>query len=153
MRMHRVGKTSAILVAVAGLLGTAGYAVAVSPVGYLLFEYGCGDSERRLGEALAKEPVLEMPPPSAGAGEPYRSCDDDDLFVVAGRSYAYQGSRENALRHYLDVASSRGWRPAAGDCLAKRIDGTTAYLTVWGPEKGSLDVEITADRDDSRWCE
>ncbi|MES5824404.1 hypothetical protein [Streptomyces sp. RG80] len=161
MRMHRVGKTLAVVVAAVGLLGTAGYVATGSSVGpsvgssagYFPFGYGCGDAEERLGEALAKESVLDVPPSSAGAGESYRSCDDDDLFVVAGRSYAYEGSRESALRHYLDVGSTRGWRTAAGDCLAKRIDGTTAYLTVWGPEKGTLDVEITADRAGSRWCE
>ncbi|MEU9915166.1 hypothetical protein [Streptomyces sp. NPDC051001] len=41
----------------------------------------------------------------------------------------------------------------AGDCFAKSVGDTTGYLTVSGPDEGTLQVEITADREDSRWCE
>lgn len=154
MRMNRVGISLAAVVAAAGLLGTAAFVVVESPVGYFLFEYGCGDAEDQLGEVLAGESVLEAAPEGSRGGESHRDCDDDDLFVVAGRSYAYEGSSESALEHYRDAASERGWRAtAAGDCFAKRVDGTTAYLTVEGPDEGTLYVEIVADRGDSRWCE
>ncbi|MER6188068.1 hypothetical protein [Streptomyces sp. NPDC001652] len=153
MRMHRVGKTLAALVAAGGLLGTAGYVVVGSSAGDLLFGYGCGDAEERLGEVLAAESVLEVPPDGSRGGESYQECDDDDRFVVAGRSYAYEGSPQSAIQHYRDRASAQGWRAVAGDCFAKSVGDTTGYLTVWGPDEGTLQVEITADREDSRWCE
>lgn len=153
MRMHRVGKTLAALVVAGGLLGTAGYVAVGSPAGNPLFGYGCGDAEERLGEVLAGESVLEVPPDGSRNGESYQECDDDDLFVVAGRSYAYDGSPQSALQHYRDRASAQGWRAVAGDCFTKPVGDTTGYLTVWGPDEGTLQVEITADREDGRWCE
>lgn len=153
MRMHRVGKTLAALVVAGGLLGTAGYLAVGSTAGSPLFGYGCGAAEERLGEVLAGESVLEVPPDGSGSAESYQECDDDDRFVVAGRSYAYDGSRRSALQHYRDRASAQGWRAVAGDCFAKPVGETTGYLTVGGPDEGTLQVEIIADRDDSRWCE
>lgn len=153
MRMHRVGKTVAALVVAGGLLGTAGYVAVGSPAGNLLFGYGCGAAEERLGEALAGESVLAVPPDGSSSAESYQECDDDDRFVVAGRSYAYDGSRQSALQHYRDRASAQGWRAVAGDCFTKPVGDTTGYLTVGGPDAGTLHVEIIADRDGSRWCE
>lgn len=149
--MHRVGISLAGL-AIAGLLGAAAYVAVGSPVAYFLFEHGCRAEEESLGEALAAESVLDAPPEGAGERESYQECDDDDLFVVAGKSYAYGGSRNGALAHYRDAARAAGWRGHAEDCFTRRIDGTTAYLTVEGPADGTLHVEIIADREGSRWC-
>ncbi|WP_245685519.1 hypothetical protein [Streptomyces yerevanensis] len=151
MRIHRVGTSLVGLLAAVGL-GTAAFVVVGSPLGYFLFEYGCRAEEDRLGEVLAGESVLGARPEGAGEGEPYQGCDDDDLFVVAGTSYAYGEPRESVLAHYRKAALAEGWRVRTKDCFAKRIDGTTAYLTVEGPTDGSLQVEIVADRDDSDWC-
>ncbi|MGW0712570.1 hypothetical protein ACWD4G_42690 [Streptomyces sp. NPDC002643] len=57
---------------------------------------------RRAGRALAslikRMAGLEVPwPERAEAREPYEACDDDDLFVVAGREYAYDGDRDAVL--------------------------------------------------------
>jgi hypothetical protein len=158
--MHRVGMTLAVGAGVLGVLGAGGFAVVKSPVGYFLFEYGCGSGEERLGEALAGEAVLDGPAPEgSGGGESYQECDDDDLFVVAGRSYAYTGSRSSALAHYRDLAAASGWRAVSGDdgvgggdCFGKPVGGTTAYLTVEGPAEGVLHVEIVADRGGGDWC-
>jgi hypothetical protein len=152
MRIHKVGTSLAGLLAAVGLLGTAAFVAVGAPLGYFLFEYGCGAEEDRFGEVLAGESVLGARPKGAGEGEPYQGCDDDDLFVVAGTSYAYGGPRESVLAHYREAALAEGWQVRAEDCFAKRIDGTTAYLTVEGPTGGSLQIEIIVDRDDSHWC-
>ncbi|WP_371579136.1 hypothetical protein [Streptomyces sp. NBC_01314] len=135
--------------------------MAIPEVSFLM-EYGCGDAEDRLGEALAGDAVLDDGPDGVGAGEPYEGCDDDDLFVVAGKSYTYtytydkgQGrgregdvvAHESALAHYRDVAQAHGWRYRSSGCFDKRIDGTTAYLTIGGPTDGALDVGIIATRE------
>ncbi|NNN35414.1 hypothetical protein HLK59_34605 [Streptomyces sp. S3(2020)] len=96
---------------------------------------------------------MEAAPDGSRSGESYQECDDDDRFVVAGRSYAYDGSRQSALRHYRDRAAAQGWRAVADDCFSKPVGDTTGYLTVWGPDEGTLQAEIVADRDDGRWCE
>ncbi|MDN3024810.1 hypothetical protein [Streptomyces sp. S.PB5] len=154
MHMNRVGKMLATVVAAVGLLGAAGFVVVGSSAGDLLFGYGCGEAEDALGEALAAESVLGVAPEGSRGRGSYQECDDDDRFVVAGRAYGYDGKRESALEHYRRTASERGWGPVAdGECFAKRVDGTTAYLTVWGPQDGKLQVEIIADRGDGRWCE
>ncbi|KUO21106.1 hypothetical protein [Streptomyces dysideae] len=153
MRMHRVGRSLAGLVAAAGLAGTAAFVVAGSPVGYFLFEYGCGSEEEKLGDVLAEESVLDAQPEEFGEPDPYQHCDDDDLFVVAGKSYSYGGSRDSVLAHYREAAPAKGWKPRSEDCFAKRIDGTTAFLMVEGPADGTVEIAITADRDDSGdWC-
>lgn len=137
----------AAAVAAFGAVIGVGATLVVSPAGYVLFEYGCGDSEEDLGEALAADAVLDVAPDGAGEKESYESCDDDDLFVVAGHSYTYDGTHEAALAHYREAAQAGGWRQREGDCFSKEIDGTDAYLTVDGPADGSLAVEIVAARE------
>ncbi|MFE4176800.1 hypothetical protein ACFRR7_32955 [Streptomyces sp. NPDC056909] len=129
------------------------------PVGYFVFMYGCGEAEDRLTEAIAGDPVLDARPAGAAKEQPYDGCDDDDLFVYAGTDYSYHAPRQSVLGHYEETARANGWRPratsedgAAADCFVKRIDGTTAYLTVDGPDNGKVHVSITADRAGSEWC-
>ncbi|MEE1757008.1 hypothetical protein [Streptomyces sp. SP18CS02] len=151
MRGQRVGMLLSGLVAVA----VAMFGV---PVGYFVFVYGCGKQEDRLAETIAGDPVLADGPAGAGEGTPYQGCDDDDLFVYAGKDYPYGASRQGALAHYQESARAHGWRPrtapgeAPADCFTKRIGGTTAYLTLEGPDDGALRMEIVADRADSDWC-
>ncbi|MYV52529.1 hypothetical protein GT042_08450 [Streptomyces sp. SID3212] len=108
---------------------------------------------------MAGDPVLGATPAAAEKGEPYRGCDDDDLFVYAGTDYRYGGTRQSVLDHYRESAQANGWRsrPVRGDesvsdCFTKRIGGTTAYLTVQGPENGTVQAEIVADHARSDWC-
>ncbi|MEV7684124.1 hypothetical protein AB0O64_37150 [Streptomyces sp. NPDC088341] len=129
------------------------------PVGYFVFMYGCGEAEDRLTEAIAGDPVLDARPAGAGKEQPYDGCDDDSLFVYVGTDYAYHAPRQSVLGHYEETARANGWRPratsedgAAADCFVKRIDGTTAYLTVDGPDNGKVEVSIIADRAGSEWC-
>ncbi|GGU32239.1 hypothetical protein [Streptomyces daghestanicus] len=149
----RIRKTGTVLggLALGALLSAAAWQAAGTPPVSLL-AYGCGDAEDRLGDALAGEPVLATAPDGARVKESYRSCDDDDLFVVAGTSYAYDGTRGTALAHLRADAAAQGWRDGAGTCLTKRVGGTTAYLTLEGPDDGTLWVELVADRDNSDWC-
>ncbi|MDX3135366.1 hypothetical protein PV367_37505 [Streptomyces europaeiscabiei] len=158
----RVMKVWLPAVGIAALLGVAAVKVvdvAIPEVGFLM-EYGCGDAEDRLGEALAGDAVLDDEPDGAGAGEAYDGCDDDDLFVVAGKSYTYDEGQgrgresdvlvhESVLAHYRDAAQANGWRYRSSGCFSKSIDGTTAYLTIDGPADGALDVEIIATRESS----
>lgn len=148
MRMQRVG------IAAAGIVAAVGLVIVGAPVGYFLVGYGCGADEERLGEALARDPVLDDGPDGAEERESYQECDDDDLFVVAGKAYAYEGeSRESVLVHYRDAAQAHGWRHRVDDCFSKRIDGTVAYLSVEGLADGAFEVSILADRDDTgSWC-
>ncbi|MEV0226915.1 hypothetical protein [Streptomyces sp. NPDC050704] len=155
MRQRRVGiKSAGLAVLAAAVVVTVGI-----PAGYFLVVYGCGEKEDRLAAAIAGDPVLDAGPAGAGQGRPYKGCDDDDLWVYAGNSYSYGGSRESALVHYRDAAQANGWRPrdsasaaSGSDCFTKRIGGTTAYLDVEDAGDGSVLVEIVADRTGSDWC-
>ncbi|MGP2437243.1 hypothetical protein [Streptomyces sp. JW3] len=152
MRIRTAGISLSGLLLTAGLLGFAYQAVG-EPARYLLFEYGCGDPEDRLGQALAAEAVLAAGPAGAGAGRPYRSCDDDDLSVVAGASYPYEGSAAAVRAYYRTAAPDQGWQPRTDACYRKRIGGTTAYLTLEAPAGRELSVEIIADRaGGGAWC-
>ncbi|MEU4657347.1 hypothetical protein AB0G32_25990 [Streptomyces sp. NPDC023723] len=151
MRIRMAGISLSGLLLTAGLLGLTHQAVG-EPAWNLLFEYGCGDPEDRLGEALAADAVLAAGPAGAGTGRPYRSCDDDDLFVVAGASYRYPGTGASVRAHYRTAAPAQGWRPRTDACYTKRIGGTTAYLTLEEPAGRELAVEIIADRDGGAWC-
>lgn len=153
MRGTRAGIRPAAAAVVAGLLLTG------LPALYFLTVYGCGEEEDRLAGVMAGETVLDAAPEGAGREDRYQECDDDDRFVVVGARYRYDGSPENALRHYGEAARADGWRPrtAAGDdtaasCFAKPMGGTTAYLDVEGPDDGLLHVEIVADHAKSQWC-
>ncbi|WP_338897518.1 hypothetical protein WBG99_19485 [Streptomyces sp. TG1A-60] len=147
MRMAMVGTWAAVVMVVMGLV------VVGVPVGYFLFVYGCGREEERLGEALAGDPVLGEGVEGVRAEESYQGCDDDDLFVVAGKSYRYGGDRKSVLAHYREAAPAHGWRYRTNDCFTKSIDGAVASLTLHGPADGSLQVEIVAVREDPEpWC-
>ncbi|MET8112106.1 hypothetical protein [Streptomyces prasinus] len=153
MRRTGAGALATAVVAVAGLV------LVGLPAVYFLAGYGCGEEEDRLAGAMAAETVLSAVPEGADRASRYQECDEDDLFVTAGARYEYGGSPKAALRYYREAARADGWRPrtTAGDetapvCLTKPVDGTTAYLSVEGPEKGLLDVEIVADRAGSKWC-
>lgn len=158
----RMLKVWLLTVGIAALLGVAAVkgAVGAIPEVEFLMEYGCGGEEDRLGEALAGDAVLDDEPDGAGAGEAYDGCDDDDLFVVAGKSYTYDEGQgrgresdvvvhESVLAHYRDAAQAHGWRYRSSGCFSKSIDGTTAYLTIDGPTGGVLDVGIIASREPS----
>ncbi|GAB3179490.1 hypothetical protein GCM10027162_32060 [Streptomyces incanus] len=147
------GTRAAAVVAVAGLL------LVGLPTVYFLTTYGCGGAEDRLAEAMADEAVLGTAPEGADRASHDQECDDDDLFVTVGTQYRYDGSPKTALRHYREAARADGWRPratAGGEtvpgCFTKAVDGTTAYLTVEGPEEGVLHVDIIADHAESEWC-
>ncbi|MEU6676372.1 hypothetical protein [Streptomyces sp. NPDC046925] len=129
------------------------------PAACFLTSYGCGEEEDRLAEALAGEAVLDSVPEGADREDRYRECDDDDRFVVVGTRYRHGDSADGVLRHYEAAASAAGWRPRAAKggntvpgCFTKPVGGTTAYLTVEGPDDGRLHVEIIADRAGSPWC-
>ncbi|MFF8382621.1 hypothetical protein ACF053_03075 [Streptomyces kanasensis] len=130
------------------------------PAVYFVTVHGCGEAEHRLARTMAREAVLAVAPArGAERVDTYEGCDDDDLFVWAGRTYRYGGPAEAALRRYREAAEADGWRQrtvAAGDpvsgCLGKELGGTTAYLTVGETDGGLLDVSITADRQGSEWC-
>lgn len=129
------------------------------PAVYFLTAYGCGEEEDRLAAAMAGEPVLGTAPEGADRASRYQECDDDDRFVTVGTQHQYAGSPKTALRHYREAAQADSWRPrttADGEpvpgCFTKAVDGTTAYLTVEGPEKGVLDVGIIGDHAESEWC-
>ncbi len=129
------------------------------PVRYFLFSYGCGEAEDRLSEAIARDPVLDTLPAGAGEGERYEECDDDDLFVSVGTEFPYDASRRSVLVHYRETARANGWQPlptgtdgSPPDCFSKRIGGTTAFLSVYGPDNGMASVGITADHSGSNWC-
>lgn len=134
-----------------GIAAVLGLVVVGAPVGYFLVAYGCGTEEERLGEALARDPVLDDGPDGAEVRESYQECDDDDLFVAAGKVYGYEGeSRESVLVHYRGAAQAHGWLlHGAGDCFSKEIDGTVAYLSIEGPADGAFQVGVIADRDDT----
>ncbi|MFJ3665775.1 hypothetical protein ACIPSE_04905 [Streptomyces sp. NPDC090106] len=157
MHMRKVGMGLGAAVAVGGLLGVGALVAVKSPVGELLLRYGCGGDEEQLGELLAAEGVLEDAPDGAALdGDTYRTCDDDDLFVAVGRTYAYSGSRASALDHYR---AAQGWNTVGGPgdgCFSRPVGvlagDVTAYLTVDGPREGTLRVEIIADRGGSAWC-
>lgn len=129
------------------------------PAVYFLTTYGCGGAEDRLAEAMTDETVLGTAPEGADRASRYQECDDDDRFVAVGTQYRYDGSTRTALRHYREAAQADGWRPrttAGGEtvpgCFTKAVGGTTAYLTVEGPERGVLDVGIIGDHVESEWC-
>lgn len=105
-------------------------------------------AEERLGGGVGRESVPGDGPERPEAREPYEECDDDDLFAVAGRAYAYDGARESVVAHCRDAARGQGWRQRAVDCFSERIDGTTAHLGVEGPAGGSCQVELIADREE-----
>ncbi|MGW1669553.1 hypothetical protein [Streptomyces sp. NPDC002324] len=150
MGIKRAGTTATGVVAVMALLFVG------LPVGYFLVAYGCGREEERFGVTLADESVLGAGiAGAAGAAvvDTYQECDDDDLTVVVGRAYRYDGAREGVLRHYRDAAQADGWRHRADDCFTKRIDGALASLMLEGPADGSFAVEIAAAADSSEaWC-
>lgn len=136
-----------------------GLLLAALPAVYFLTVYGCGGTEDRLAGVLAGEAVLDLAPgPGAERVETYSGCDDDDLSVTAGVLYRYGGSAQGALDRYREAAQADGWRQrsAAGapvpGCIAKRLDGTTAYFSVEEADGGLLAVGITADRQGSPWC-
>ncbi|PWJ07582.1 hypothetical protein DKG34_08985 [Streptomyces sp. NWU49] len=88
----------------------------------------------------------------------YRDC-GDDRFVAVGTRYRYGGSPKNALAHCREAAGADGWRPsttAEGEtvsgCFTESMGGTTAYLSVEGPDDGLLHVEIVADCAGSQRC-
>nr|WSZ97443.1 hypothetical protein OH820_18875 [Streptomyces sp. NBC_00857] len=152
MSRQRVGVLLAGLVAVPAVM-----LVGVS-AGYFTFTYGCGEAETRLAEAMAADPVLDAGPGDASKGELYKECDDDDLFVSVGTEYPYSAPRQNNPGHYIEAAQAKGWQSlvrseddSLPECFTKRIDGTTAYLTVDGTGGGTR-LEITADRGGSEWC-
>lgn len=130
------------------------------PAVYFVTVYGCGEAEHRLARTMARETVLAAAPArGAERVDAYEGCDDDDLFVWAGRTYRYGGPAEAALRRYREAAEADGWRrraAVAGEpvsvCLTKELDGTTAYLTVDEADGGLFEVSITADRQNSEWC-
>ncbi len=143
----------------AGLVAVPVVMLVGVPAGYFLFVYGCGEQEDRLAETMAGDPVLDAGPAGAGKGVPYKGCDDDDLFVSVGREYKHGASLRSTLVHYREAAQANGWRPSGArgddsvsDCFTKRMGGTTAYLTVNGPDNGTVRVEIIADRAGSDWC-
>ncbi|SCF92294.1 hypothetical protein GA0115259_104884 [Streptomyces sp. MnatMP-M17] len=144
---------------VAGLIAVPMVMFVGEPIRYFLFTYGCREEEDRLAEALAGDPVLDAPPTGAGKAETYKGCDDDDLFVWVGTEFPYDASRQSVLVHYRETARANGWQPQAtdadgrpSDCFTKRIGGTTAYLSVYGPDNGKAGVGITADQAGSEWC-
>ncbi|MBQ0829379.1 hypothetical protein J5Y05_23220 [Streptomyces sp. RG38] len=97
--------------------------------------------------------MLGTAPEGARPQGRYRGCDDDDRRVVAGAGHRYGGSAEQVLRYYDEAAPAAGWRGTeVPGCFAKEVDGTTAYLTVEGPEGGVLLVEVLADREASAMC-
>ena len=130
-----------------------------TPVGYFLFVYGCGQKEDRLMEALEQDLVLDGGPAGAGGSEPYKGCDDDDLWVYAGSNHPYEGTKQTALTHFREAARKNGWQPygdsgtgSGPDCFTKSIGGTTAYFTVEGPSDGVVTAEIIADHAGTDWC-
>ncbi|CAM5486316.1 hypothetical protein [Streptomyces aurantiogriseus] len=140
----------------AGVL-VAGVVTLGPPAVYFLTGYGCGDAEDRLAGVLAGEGVLEAEPEWAEREESYRSCDDDDLFVVAGARYELAGSAADSSRsvlgHYRQAALADGWQAhSTAGCFTKAVGGTTAYLQVENPADGGFHVEIVAQRDGSQWC-
>ncbi|MFJ4617614.1 hypothetical protein [Streptomyces sp. NPDC088812] len=147
----------AVVVAGASAVGVlaAGALYLGRPALYFLTEYGCGDAEDRLSEALADEEILATEPPAgAEREESYRSCDDDDLFVAVGARYetAAAGSGD-VVGHYRRAALTDGWQAASvAGCLTKRVGRTTAYLELENPGGGSYHVQIVADREGSPWC-
>ncbi|MFF3939205.1 hypothetical protein [Streptomyces phaeofaciens] len=138
-------------VTMAGVVG-AGLLVVGWPVVSFLASYGCGDREDRLAEVVAGEAVLGDGLKGATAEESYRECDDDDRFVVVGARYRYGGSVDSVLEHYGRAARDEGWAASGSGCFAKDLGGTTAYLTVEGPDDGRFHVEIVADAEGSPWC-
>ncbi|WP_232839097.1 hypothetical protein [Streptomyces triticisoli] len=153
MKRNGVGLLLAAAVAVSGLL------LVGLPALYFLTVYGCGEDEDRLAEVMAGAAVLDTAPEGADPEDRYRGCDDDDRFVVVGTQYRYDGSSKNALAHYRRAARADGWRPrttAEGEtvsgCFTKSMGGTTAYLSIDGPDDGLLEVGIVADHAGSQWC-
>ncbi|MGW6056737.1 hypothetical protein [Streptomyces sp. NPDC055189] len=153
MRIVRAGIRPAAVVVASGLL------LVGLPVAYFLTTYGCGEEEDRLAEVLAGEAVLDSGPDGADRKDRYRECDDDDRFVVVGTQYRHGDAPESALRFYGTTARADGWQPrttkkgkVVPGCFTKPVGGTTAYLTVEGPDDDRLHVEIIADRAGSRWC-
>ncbi|MFD5473584.1 hypothetical protein [Streptomyces sp. NPDC127105] len=140
-------------------MAVLGLLVVGLPSVYFLTSYGCGADEDRLAEVMAGAAVLGTAPEGADPTGRYRSCDDDDRFVVVGAEYRYGGSSEGALAHYREAARADGWRPRSAakggtvpGCFTKSMGGTTAYLGIEGPDDGLLQVEIVADHAGSQWC-
>ncbi|GGZ14479.1 hypothetical protein GCM10010387_03240 [Streptomyces inusitatus] len=136
------------------LLVLAALVVVAAPAGYFVLVYGCGEREDRLAAALAEDPALNAAPDGARKGESYRECDDDDLFVSVGAEFSHEGSSKDPLARHREAARAGGWRPSGGDpdCYTKRLDGTTAYLSVDAPSAAKVELSITADRQGSEWC-
>lgn len=161
--MRRLG---AGLVRAGVVSGAFGLVLAGLPAVYFLTAYGCGGDEDRIAEVMAGEAVLDSAPQGAEEDERYRSCDEDDLFVVVGARYRYDGPAESFLRHYREAAPADGWRPrttagsgdgAAPGCFSKSVAGTTAYLIIVDGDAGVRDdghlyVEIVADHEGSSHC-
>ncbi|MDX3544678.1 hypothetical protein PV729_19995 [Streptomyces europaeiscabiei] len=67
MRVLKVWLPAVGITALLGIAAVKGAVAAIPEVAFLM-EYGCGDEEDRLGEALAGDTVLDDEPDGAGAG-------------------------------------------------------------------------------------
>ncbi|GGX82512.1 hypothetical protein [Streptomyces fructofermentans] len=122
----------------------------------------CEDTAERVKQ-LRSQPILKSVPKGAIAPKDptlvESGCIDDsgDAWLYADRIYAFPGSRQQVVDHYLGAAEADGWRlrpdpvdpdiadSVGGLCFTKGGDGHALLLTVQFTTAGQLKVEHEYD--------